>query len=226
MRRTQFVILASALMVAGFQTQVAAQPFTGLKDRLGLTDEQTTRLEQLQQAHRTAAQEAQAEMIKLRAEVQSLMMAPERDMRALETAIRRLNEFQTTRQIEALKNQEAYKQVLTPEQREKLEALSGTRRALAGRAVMGGRMGGRALAGRGRGMTGGRGMMGQRGRTPGRTGRMMTAPRWDRRGGRAIPPAAGQGAGAAPMSPGQMLRGRIRTPGAQVAPPPPPPPQG
>ncbi len=224
MRHTQFMILASALLVAGLQTQVAAQPFAGLKDRLGLTDDQMTRLEQLQQTHQTAAQAAQAEMVKAQAEVQSLMMAPERDMRALETAIRKLNELQTTQQIEALKHQEAYKQVLTAEQREKLTALGEIGRAFAGRAVMGGRMGGRAMAGRGWSAMGLRGRAGMRGRTFGRPGRMMRTPR---RGGWGVPPAAGQGFGTGQqgrmMMPGQMMRSRIRPPGAQVTPPPPPP---
>jgi Spy/CpxP family protein refolding chaperone len=186
MKRTTFALLAGALMVAGLQTSVLAQPLAGLKDRLGLSDEQVTRLERLRTDHQTAAEKARAELIKAEADVLSLRVNPDRDLKALEAAIKKVGDLRTAQQIAALRNQEACLQVLTPEQRQKLKALQGTgNRPMGGRALMGGRMGGRALIG---GRLGGRALTG--GRLGGRNRPMI-----NRRPGRNIPPMAGQGMG-------------------------------
>ena len=181
MKRTTFALLAGALLVAGLQTAVQAQALTRLKDQLGLTDEQVSRLEKLRADHQTAAQKARAEMIKAEAELRSLKVSPDRDMRAMEAAIKKIGDLRTAQQIANLRNREACLQVLTPEQREKLKTLQGTGRGMMGLGLgqgmgMGGRMGVQM---------GGRALMG------GRRGGVLiwrNRPGANQRPGRAIPP--------------------------------------
>jgi hypothetical protein len=226
MKRTTLALLAGTLMVAGLQTSVLAQPLTGLKDRLGLSDEQVSRLEKLQTDHQTAAEKARAEMIKAEAEVLSLRVNPDRDLKALEAAIKKVGDLRTAQQITGLRNQEACLQVLTPEQRQKVTALRGGGAGLlgygqggrmGGRALMGGRVGVRALMG---GRVGVRALMG------GRVGRRMggralmggrNQPMMNQRPGRNIPPMTGQGAGqGAGIGMRGMMPGQGRQPGQML----------
>ena len=206
MRKIVLTLTAAALVLA-VALPAQAQMAERWKDTLELTEQQTTQLQELHKQHQEEMAAGRAELIKAQAELRALQVVPERDIAAMEKAIREVARLRTEQQVAALKNREESLQVLTEAQRTKLETL---RRARQGRA-----MDGRA----GRGMSG-RGMSGRGTHRPGmRTGRrpggMGSGMMGSGRMGRDMQPRAGMGHG-----PG---RG-IHAPGTGrgVLPPPPP----
>lgn len=140
MRRATLIFAGCALLLAAPLTEARAQSLRGLQGRIDLTDEQKTALEELRTRQREAALEARAEMIKAQAEVRALMVDPDRDLGALERALRKQADLQIANRIRMLKNRKAYRALLTEEQLAKLDSLRrravvrGARRALPGRA--------------------------------------------------------------------------------------------
>lgn len=120
MRYRLFTLAGAVLLVVTTQNAVYAQVRPNWQSRLDLTDEQKAQIEELTEQHGTAAAEASAEIIKARAEVQSLRIQPDPDLNALLRAMNRLSELENTHQIEAMKHRKALENVLTEEQREKL----------------------------------------------------------------------------------------------------------
>lgn len=183
MRSRIFALAGAVLLVAATPNAAFTQIGQGrqiIMDSLDLTDAQKAQLEQMQEQHRAEAAEARAEIIKARAEVQSMRAQPDTDLNALQRAMNRLSELENAHMIQAMKNREAYKDVLTEEQREQL----GSARGAGAFFLLSTRFGyGRASFGRA-----GSGMRGRNPRSMRGFGRGIQP--W---GGRGIPPGAGAG---------------------------------
>jgi len=222
------------LLVAATQTAALSQTERDRQAGLNLTDAQKAQLEELQERHRAEAAEARAELIKARAEVQSMMAEQDPDLDALQRAMNRVSELENASRIQMMRNRKAYEEVLTEEQRASLRA--GARRLgtfLFMRARTGVRRGtvaghrgfsrpgrgGRSLRDRGRG-TQRRGLS----RIPPAFGRSMLQQgiqRW--RGGRSIPPVPRAGELPHDFDRGSMLM-RLRNRRTGQPPPATPPP--
>ena len=240
MRRGIFTLAGAVLLVAATQTVALSQTERGWQDRLNLTDAQKAQLEELQERHRAEAAEARAELIKARAEVQSMMAQQDPDLNALQRAMNRVSELENASRIQTMRNRKACEETLTEEQRATLR--SGARRlgtflfmrdrmGRSRRPTSGHRgfsrpgRGGQSLWGRGRG-TQRRGLS----RISPAAGRNMLRQgiqRW--RGGRSIPPTAQAGElphGLDWRSMLMRLRNRRTDQVPPATPPPPPPPLG
>jgi len=162
--------LTAAVLTTAFALPAQAQLAQRWEGVLDLSEEQVARLQGLYQQHQQELASGRAELIKARAELRALRVAPERDISALEQAIKRVSELRTGMQVQALKNREESLEVLTEEQRDRLQTMRavGQARALGGRAGLGvrsqrGTMGrgsslrgtrGRVMPGRGMGLPG------------------------------------------------------------------------
>jgi Spy/CpxP family protein refolding chaperone len=224
MRRMIHALVGIGLLVAGSATQIQAQPFRGIQERLELSQEQIAQMQELHEKQADETRAAQAEMIKARAEIQALMVDPDRDLRALERALKVQADLQVAGQIRALTHRQALMNVLTEEQQAGLRdragqqvAGRGARRADAGRSRVGSRFhrSGRAGSRFGRaGRSGsrfGRSRSGVRSRFQGRSRTRQPVGRSF--GRRAIPPG--------PIAEHPMMQRRERI---RVQEPPPPPP--
>ncbi len=140
------------------QTEETSQPGRIRQGRLELTDAQKEQITQLREQHREASAEAAAEIIKARAEVQSLMVQTDTDLDALQRAMNKLSELENARKIQSMKNIQAYMNLLTDEQKSRMR--SGLRGGMS--FFIQGRMGGgRAFQGRKGDFTRGRGQHGK-----------------------------------------------------------------
>lgn len=180
MRKIVLTLTAAVLMTA-FALPAQAQLAQRWEGVLDLSEEQVTQLQELYQQHQQELASERAELIKAQAELRALRLAPERDISALEQAIKKVSDLRTGLQVQALKNREESLTVLTEDQRDRLQTMRavGQARALGGRAglsvrgsrgapgrgVYGPGMRGRVLPGRGMGVAG-RGMQ----RLPGARG--------------------------------------------------------
>jgi len=130
-----------------------------------LTDAQMEQIAQLREQHREASAEAAAEIIKAKAEVQSLRVLTDTDLDALQGAMNRLSELENARKIQSMKNIQAYMNLLTDEQKSQMR--SDRRGGMS--FFMQGRMGrshafqgrGNSFQGRRRNITRGRGQQGR-----------------------------------------------------------------
>ena len=218
------------------QTEETSQTRRVRQTGVELTDAQTEQLAQLREQHREASAEAAAEIIKARAELQSLMVQTDTDLNALQRAMNELSELENAQKIQSMKNTQVCMNLLTDEQKSQMR--SGLRGEMS--FFMQGRMGGgRALQGRGnffqgrRGnFTRGRGQQGRftQGRNMGRRGSWGNNRGFGRvqpqRGNRNIPPMQGRFGNVNPSGSGMRMRARIHVPGSALPPPsaPPPPP--
>jgi len=193
MRRAATTFVGCAVLVVGLAGAIQAQPFRGMQDQLNLTEDQLAQIKELQEKHREAARAASAEIIKAEAEIQALMLDPDRDLTALERAMTARSTLQIEERIRELGAQKEYLGVLTDEQRALLDAREGTR---LGRGVQ------RPMARQGRGLRG----IGRSGRAGIRGRGLRDVGRGTRVGirnqpmgrGRNIPPPAGTGIGTGP----------------------------
>ncbi|MFO7767916.1 MAG: Spy/CpxP family protein refolding chaperone [bacterium] len=153
--RKNVLILTAAALVLGMALPAQAQMAERWQEVLDLSEQQVTQLRELHQQHQETRAAARAELIKARAGLRALQAAPERDVAALEQAIRKVSELRTEQQVRALKQREESLKVLTEEQRTKLQTLRRTGRGRAlgtpeGRGTQGMRgVPGRGLSGRG-----------------------------------------------------------------------------
>jgi Spy/CpxP family protein refolding chaperone len=211
MRRNVWMTLGTGVLVTALSVGAHAQVIGRGLERLDLTDEQKAQLTELQEQHREAVIEARNELTKARSDLAALMAASDRDIAAIERALKNVSDLEVAGQVRTLRNREEMRSLLTEEQRAQLDR---GRRALAGAALRG-RMTGRSARGWNRRTPG----VGGRGWSQGRTGvrrgmmpqgRGRLAPRTNVRRGRMIPPQAGfgQGRGLVPGA-GSAMGGRF-----------------
>lgn len=120
MRRRLLILAGAFLFMVFMQSAVLAQTEQLRPNRLNLTPEQTAKMAELRKQHQEEAAEARAELIKARAEVQSMMAQDNPDLNALELAMNRVSQLENASRIKAIKNAETLKALLTEEQQQML----------------------------------------------------------------------------------------------------------
>ncbi len=93
------------------------------QQRLGITPEQATRIQAQQSAFLRARIRSRAEVQQKRLELTDLMATEKPDRSLLEAKLRELNEAEFAGRRAALEHRLAMREMLTPEQREKLRSL-------------------------------------------------------------------------------------------------------
>jgi Spy/CpxP family protein refolding chaperone len=168
MRRAVTTFVGCAVLVAGLASAAQAQPFRGMQGQLDLTEEQQAQIKELQARHNEAARAARAEIIKAEAEIQALMLDPDRDLAALERAMKAKSNLEIEERIRALGALQEYRTVLTEEQ---LAVLGNMGREAFGRGRNTGGRFGVVVGGRGSRVVGRSGRAGVHGRSMRNSGR-------------------------------------------------------
>jgi Spy/CpxP family protein refolding chaperone len=128
--KTRTPILAALILVVA--AAAWAQPGPGprgrgddefparLLERLDLTEAQTAAIAKTRDEARERGRETRKEMMRLRHELQGIMMQDQPDAAAAEKLIARMGELRTEQQVRRMQTRLAVRNQLTPEQRDRL----------------------------------------------------------------------------------------------------------
>ncbi|HPF34334.1 MAG TPA: Spy/CpxP family protein refolding chaperone [Candidatus Krumholzibacteria bacterium] len=165
--KTLKITLPLALLVLMLALPAAARPGGGpgrdadgpgdglgprLEKVLNLTEDQSAALAALREKHRGQAVAQRKELMKLRHQIDGLLLEDAPDAGALEKLIRRAGDLKTEMKVQGMKHRLEMRKLLTPEQRDQLLLMKPGKD---GRAPRGSRPGGQACDNQGK--PGGRG---------------------------------------------------------------------
>ncbi len=117
-------IMIASLAVAGSATaQAPADRAPDLRQRLSLTDEQARRVEQIMAARRERTERTRIALGRARLDARELLLEATPDRRRAEQIARRIGELQGQLVLARLETAIELKQVLTPQQWQRLQSM-------------------------------------------------------------------------------------------------------
>jgi Spy/CpxP family protein refolding chaperone len=101
--------------------------FPALCERLGLSEDQQAAIDKIREESREAGTDTRKQIVRLRNDLEGLMLEDEPDAGEVEKLVRRIGELRTEQQVRRLQTRLAIRAQLTDEQRDRLIALRGAR---------------------------------------------------------------------------------------------------